>query len=71
MGRAGICPVCGKTNEKDTLVNRAGNTGKTGSREAKRPTLLVAMFGVEYTGGGQGWKSDHLEPFFVWAADFI
>jgi hypothetical protein len=25
------------------------------------------MFGAEYTGGGRGWESDHLEPFSVWS----
>jgi hypothetical protein len=35
----------------------------SGSREARRLALLIAMFSTVHAGGEQGWKSDHLEPF--------
>ena len=34
-----------------------------GSREAKRPALLIAMLNAVHAGGEQGRSSDHLEPF--------
>jgi hypothetical protein len=36
-----------------------------GSGEAKRSALSIAMFSTGHAGGGQGCKSDHLEPFFL------
>jgi hypothetical protein len=47
-------------------LNREPAKRFSGSREARRPALLIAMFSTVHAGGEQGWKSDHLEPFPLW-----
>ena len=54
---------CGASGSIDP---EAGEIQQSGSREAKRPTLLIAMFNAGHAGRGRCWKSDHLEPFSLW-----
>src|SRR5579872_1091627 len=47
---------------REALILGNGN-GPRGSGTAKHPTLLDALHRTVHAGGGQGWESDHLEPF--------
>ena len=54
--------------EPGSIEPEARETELEGSGEAKRPALPIAMFSTVHAGGEQGWKSDHLEPFFFLGA---
>src|SRR5450432_3930232 len=41
-----------------------GSIDPEGREEADDPALPIAVLSTVHAGGEQGWKSDHLEPFF-------